>query len=247
MKLCSQQVIHEITLSRILLIHSLVFEYYIWRKRSGPKLGRNVHQPSSQRFLTWNVPGTVVFTPAGVFWPRAAARLSNGLPVAISASREAASLADWSRSILAFSSARSRLIFSSSRSSSAVSSSSSSESSSLFFFGWSASITWLERESVFYLSSSSFASLPSSSSSSLSNSKASCRSLLRLFDSSSTGTGASSIPNGGLPSAFLFLFLASCSAASNSARKSRFLTSSVDVWPTWLYVELVYIVFKSEF
>jgi len=88
---------------------------------------------SSQRFLTWNVPGTVVLTPAGVCWPRAAARLSNGLPVAISASREAASLADWSRSTLAFSSARSRLIFSSSRNSSAVSSS-SSESSSLGIF-----------------------------------------------------------------------------------------------------------------
>lgn len=89
------------------------------------------NEPSSHRLLTEKVPGTVVLIPVG-FCPKAAARLRRGFAVAISTSRVAASDSDCSRSCRAFSSARSRFIFSSSLRSSAVSSSSSSsESSSL--------------------------------------------------------------------------------------------------------------------
>ena len=88
-----------------------------------------LHAPSSQRRFTENVPGTFVLRP-GASCPRAAARFNKGFFVAISASRAAADAADSVCSCLAFSSARSRLIFSSSRRSSAVSSSSSSESES---------------------------------------------------------------------------------------------------------------------
>ena len=72
-ELRSQQIINKITLTRSLLVHSLVFKYHILitkaRHQSAKmelRRRKNIfHQPSSQRFLTWNVPGTVVFTPAG--------------------------------------------------------------------------------------------------------------------------------------------------------------------------------------
>ena len=130
MELCPQKIVHEAPVILIPSIHSLVLEDQVCdhSQFGRPLAASGHHAPSSHRRLTANEPGAVVLRPCGCCWPSAAARLSKGFAVAISASRATASVALCSRSCRAFSSARSRLIFSSSRSSSSVSSSSSSSS-----------------------------------------------------------------------------------------------------------------------